>query len=618
MRILRVDLANRRTWIQTLAERVARQCVGGSALGARLLYDETSAGTDPLGANNPLMLLTGPVAGTSVPTSGRHTVVARSPLTGLWADSDCGGSWGATLRRAGLDGVVLQGRSDGLVYLWIQDGQVEIRDASHLAGKDTYETHCALQNETSRKAAVTCVGPAGEKMVPMACIMSEGKHARAAGRAGLGAVMGSKRVKAIAVAGSRQVAVADPEALKQEVKALARTIVEKTKGLHLLGTPGLVIGAAQTSDLPVKNWQVGDWVENAKKISGQQMANTILTGRYYCDSCIVGCGRVVKIADGPYAGVDGAGPEYEALAGLGSMCLVDDLEAISMANERCNRYWIDVMSAGGAIAFAIEAYEKGILSPSDVDGLELRWGDPAAVIALVHKIGRAEGIGALLGQGVRSAAAALGKGSEAFAIHVKGLELAFHDPRGVSSLAAAYATYPRGGCHRGMSQALHRGANPELGMEKPMDPHGGPEQGAVVARAQDYYGFLNSMKLCHFIASAVWPSHASRFLNAVTGWDTTPPELLEVGERFINLTRVYNARCGVRRKDDDLPARVRDGAFPDGGSAGYLPPTKEMVGEYYRQRGWSEDGVPTRATLERLDLGREWRDLEQALGPELL
>lgn len=614
MKILRVDLGNRSTRVQTIGDGVARKYLGGSALGARLLYDETSPETDPLGPGNPLMLLTGPVTGTSVPTSGRYAVVARSPLTGLWADSDSGGSWGPALRRAGFDGVILEGKSDKLVYLWLHDGQVEIREASHLAGKDVYETDLLVKAETSRSAVTSCIGPAGEKQVRMACILCDGKHGRAAGRGGLGAVMGSKGVKAIAADGSRKVPVANPEALKELVKVLAPTIVEKTKGLHILGTPGLVMGSAQTADLPVKNWRVGDWVKEAEKISGQAMANTILTGRFYCGSCIVGCGREVKVVDGPYAGVDGAGPEYEALAGLGSMCLVNNLEAVAMANELCNRYGIDVMSCGGAIAFAMEAYEKGILTPADVDGIDLTWGNPDAVIAMVHKIGKAEGIGALLGQGVRAAAAALGSGSEAFAIQIKGLEVAFHDPRSISSLAPAYATYPRGGCHRGMSQTMERFGIPELGVEKAIDRHSSEGKGAAVARYQDYFGMLNSLKICHFIASAVWPSHAAQLLNAVTGWDTSGPELVEVGERFINLTRVYNVRCGIRRKDDDLHPRLKNEAFSDGGSAGYLPPTDAMVAEYYRQRGWSEEGMPTEATLRRLGLDKEWGDLKAVMG----
>jgi aldehyde:ferredoxin oxidoreductase len=318
---------------------------------------------------------------------------------------------------------------------------------------------------------------------------------------------------------------------------------------------------------------------------------------------------VVKLEDGPYAGVDGAGPEYEAVAGLGSMCLVDDLEAVAMATELCNRYGLDVISAGASIAFAMEAYDRGMLTKTDTNGIALEWGNADAVIQMVHAMGRSEGLGQLLGQGVRRAAQTLGGLAHEFAVEVKGMEPAFHDPRALSSLAVAYATYPRGACHRGSSHSLERYSIPELGYNQPLERHASTGKGTMTAITQDYFGLFNSLKLCQFIAGQVAPSDILHWLNLVTGWGMSLEELLRAGERASNLKRMYNVRLGQSRRDDVLPPRLATERLPEGGAKGYLPHTDEMLDEYYRHRGWSQEGIPLASKLRELGLDGEIQDL---------
>lgn len=609
--LLRVDLGTGNCSHVRFGQDVLRRYIGGSGLGARVLFDETTSSTDPLGPGNVLAFLTGPLTGTRAITSGRHAVVARSPLTGLWGESDAGGTWGATLKRAGVDGLILNGASDHPIYVVVSEGKAEIRDARHLWGLTTYQTDAAIKAELSADAAVATIGPAGENLSRIAAILHDGRHARAAGRGGLGAVMGSKNVKAIAVVGNQTVPIADPDGLAMSVKRLAPVIVKKVRSYRDFGTAGAVLPSAISGDLPVKNWTVGSWLDGAEKISGQRMTETILTGRYRCASCIISCGRVVRIDEGPYQGVDGAGPEYEALAGFGSMCMVDDLEAIAMANQMCNEYGIDVISAGNAVAFAMEAYERGLITRGDTGGSELRWGDPQSVLTVIRQIATRQGIGELLADGVKSAAERIGSEAEEFALEVKGLEPAFHDPRATSSLAVAYATHPRGACHRGGSQLMERSPVPELGFTTVFDRFATEGKGALTAVLQDYYGLYNSLKLCHFIIPAVAPTDVLGWVRSVTGWDMDLEELLLAGELHTNLKRLYNIRCGATARDDRLPQRLLKLALKDGGAAGRLPELGVMLPDYYRARGWTETGIPSHAKLRQLGLASEGAEIDK-------
>jgi len=608
-RILRVDLSRGRIWKVSMDHSLLRRFIGGSGLAAKILFDETGPDTDPLSPENLLIFMTGPVTATNVPMSGRYQVVSKSPLTGIYGESDSGGSWGPELKKAGFDGIVISGRSAKPVYLWISDGDAELRDASHIWGMDTYETDRAVRDETDRYAVIACIGPAGEKLARIAGIINDGKHGRAAARCGLGAVMGSKLLKAIAVRGTGRIEVADPDGLQESIRKIAPSIIENAERLHDYGTSGGMTSIEAIGDLPIKNWLLGSWRKGAERLSGQEMARTILSGRYYCSGCIVGCGREVSFEDERYGRVEGAGPEYETLAMIGANCLIDDLKAVAKANELCNRYGLDTISTGAAIAFAMEAYEHGLIGREETGGIELAWGDPDAMLSMIDKIGRREGeLGWILGEGVMRAAEKIGGISEEFAIHVKGLELPAHDPRAYYSQGLSYATSNRGACHlQSLSHIFERGVTlPDLGFPEIQERHCAHRKGELVAKAQNLMCMFDSLKVCKFILfGGVKPSTLVEWLNMVTGWNMTLEEFMRAGERIFNLKRLYNIREGISRKDDTLPPRILTHKRGSGGSADTLPPLGELLSQYYNYRGWNEFGIPSREKIIELGLEEE-------------
>lgn len=600
-RLLRADLTNGKVTEEPISEETTRKYLGGSGLAAHYLSRETGPNTDPLGPGNLLAFLAGPLVGTKTPCSGRHCVVARSPLTGIWGESDAGGTWGATLKRTGYDGILVTGAADRPVYLVVTKEGAEIRDAGELWGLDTFATDEALERQHPRSVSAV-IGPAGENAVRIAAVMHDGDEARAAARGGLGAVMGSKRLKAITVQGDLTVPVAHPDALMASIREIAPTIREKTKRLGALGTSGIVVPNEALGDLPIKNWTRGNW-DGAPNISGERMAGTILTGRYYCASCMIGCGRRIQVTDGRFGPFEGAGPEYETLGMMGSNCLVDDLEAISKANDLANRYGIDTISTGSLVAFTMEAFEKGLVGKEDI-GYEVRWGDGEALVRLVEDIALARGFGGILSNGISEAARQIG--GEEFAVHVKGLDLPAHDPRAFVSLAPGYATANRGACHlQGFSYAFEKGVTlPEIGVNEVMDRFTSDSKGRMVAKSQDLMSVMDSLKLCKFLLyGGVDVGRMAGWLAAVTGWDVDTEEILKTGERLYNLKRLYNVSLGVSRKDDTLPHRILTRKRGTGGSAECLPHLGLMLSDYYAARGWSEDGIPTRETLEELGLG---------------
>ena len=591
-KILGVNLTTGELQDQSLPEALARLYLGGSGLAARYLYDETDASTDPLAPDNLLCFMAGPFVGTPVPASNRFAVAARSPLTGIWGEADSGGRWGGALKGAGYDGILITGRAESPVYLWIEDGRAELRDASHLWGLDTYELDIG--------AEMVCIGPAGERGVRFASVMSGRHDGRAAGRTGMGAVMGSKNLKAIACQGRQRPSLADREALVRSVRQIIPTIRQGTANMHKYGTANGLISFERMGDMPIRNWAVGQWTEGAERISGQHMAETILTDTYACGGCPIGCGRVVEITQGPYAGVKGAGPEYETCASMGAMCLIDDLEAVAKLNELCNRYGLDTISTGSVLAFTMEAKEKGLIE----EGPD--WGDPQGAIALVERIARQEDdLGRLLGQGVRAAAAQLGGRAEEFSIQVKGMEPPMHDPRAFYSLAPAYATSNRGACHlQALSHIFARSVTmPEIGVYEPLDRHAVEGKGELTANAQNLMCLFDSLKQCKFVMfGGVKLSHMTEWLRAITGWDVDNEEMLTIGERIYNLKRMYNVRLGVSRKDDTLPPRILVHRFQEGGAAGRLPPLGQMLADYYQARGWTAEGIPSPEKLAELGL----------------
>ncbi|MGQ9636288.1 MAG: aldehyde ferredoxin oxidoreductase family protein [Thermodesulfobacteriota bacterium] len=605
-KILKIDLTRSQIQIEPLNEAWAEKFIGGSGLGAKYLFEMTDEKTDPLGAENPLIFMNGPFTATPVPLSGRHAVVSRSPLTGIFGESDVGGTWGAYLKKAGFDGIIIKGKAERPVYLWINDEKVEIRDASHIWGKDTYETDSLLRSETQEKAVVSSIGQAGEKQVLLSSIMADGKDARAAGRCGMGAVMGSKKLKAIVVLGTQNVPLFRPEEVNHLQKEFTPLINKNAENFRKYGTSGSLSVFEAMGTLPLQNWKfIGRWEESAEKINGFTMAETVLTGRYFCDACILGCGRRIKIDHGPYAGVQGAGPEYETLALLGSNCLIDNLEALCYANELCNRYGLDTISVGGVIAFAMEAYEKGLIDREDIGGIELKWGKEEALIEMIKQIALMKGFGEVLGKGVRKASEWIGKNSVEFASHIKGLELPAHDPRGYNAGAVSFATSSRGACHlAGLSHTFERVLkSPEMDIPEPLDRFEVKGKGILAAKSQNLMGLMDSLKLCKFILfGGVTITHIVKWYGDVTGRDLSIEEFLKAGERIFNLKRMYNVRLGISRKDDTLPYRHLTWKRQGKGLTPNLPPLGQMLSEYYEYRGWSEEGIPTPEKLKELGL----------------
>ena len=605
-KVLHVDLTHLAIRAEDLKEEWAHQFIGGSGLGAKFLYEMTDERTDPLSPENPLIFMTGPFTGTAVPLSGRHAIVSRSPLTGIFGESDVGGTWGANLKRAGFDGIIVTGKSPSPIYLWVHNGECEIRDAAHIYGKDTYEIDPILKGETHEKAVIQSIGQAGENEVPLAAIMTDGKDARAAGRCGLGAVMGSKKLKAIAVYGTEDVPVAKTERVKALAKEFAPRILKNAEGMRKYGTAGGLSFFESMGTLPLQNWKfVGRWEESAEKISGITMSETVMTGRYFCDSCIIGCGRKIKIEKAFYPAVDGAGPEYETLAMLGSNCLIDDLAVLCYANELCNRYGLDTMSTGGVIAFGMEAYEKGLIDLEDTGGIELRWGSTEALIEMIKRIAQNKGFGKILGKGTQKAAEQIGKNSVEFAMQVKGLELPAHDPRGYNAGAISIGTSNRGACHlSGMAHTFERVLKaPELGIPEPSDRFQTQDKGILAAKTQNFMGMMDSLKLCKFIlVGGVTITDIIGWYRDVTGREMTLNDFVKTGERIFNLKRLYNVRVGISRKDDFIPYRSLTSKRIGKNLPLHLPTFGDNLGEYYVYRGWSEDGIPTREKLKELGL----------------
>ena len=606
MLFLEVDLSTGKVGTREILKEEQWSYLGGSGIGAKMLYDTTGPQTDPLSPENTLIFSIGPLTGTGFPCSGRHSIVAKSPLTGLFAESDVGGRWGTELAKTGWSGVIIQGRAQDPVYLLVSGDGLQIHDAREVWGKDTFASSAMLTEKWGKGIQAAVIGPAGEKQVPLACIMHDGPHARAAGRCGLGAVMGSKNLKAVLTQGTKRPPIYDATTFK----ALARTLNQQIKSaghaLSTCGTAGGIMSLEASGDLPIKNFRQSRWPE-AENLSGEVLAELYLTGRFHCGACPIGCGREIRIDKGPYGPVLGAGPEYESVGTLGSYCLVHDLEAVCRANELCNRYGLDTISTGAAIALGMEAYERKLLSSQDTGGLPLEWGNGSAVVEMVRQIGEKTGCGALLGRGVRQAARDLGPPAEEFSLHVKGLELPAHDPRAFFSSALSYATSNRGACHlAGLTHGLEDSLTmPELGYNKPFDPFTTSGKGEMVARMQDLMGLFDSLKVCKFVLGALRIQDLLQGLQAATGQELDFTEFMQTGERIFNLKRVFNILCGVSRKDDTLPLRVMTRARDGGRAKGQLPPLGRMLGDYYAVRGWDEFGRPRPETLYRLGLKEE-------------
>jgi len=463
-----------------------------------------------------------------------------------------------------------------------------------------------LRKETDPRAQVACIGPAGENLVRMAGVMAGGQpHNRAAGRGGMGALLGSKNLKAIVVRGYEKPAAPDPARFRAVVREANSFIRQRSEGLSLTGTAGGVPATERLGDLSLKNWQEGSWPEGARAISGQTIRETIWARDTHCFACPVGCGKAIEIKEGPYAGTWGEGPEYETLAGFGGNLLIDDLPALVAINARCNQLGLDTISTAAVIAFATEAMERGLISPDDAAGLRLAWGEPEPVLALVEQIARREGLGDLLAGGVRAAAARLGPEAQTFALHVKGLEMPYHDPRAFVDMGLNYATAGRGGCHlEALSYWRGYGIEWPGWQEGPRDRFASDEASVQLAIAfQNFVSTYNPLGLCKFmIKGGMDPARTAALVNAATGWNWSADDLLQAGERIFNLKRLINVQLGVTQADDTLPRRFLAEPRPSGTAAGVLPDLERMLPRYYELRGWDAQGRPAPERLEGLGL----------------
>jgi len=601
--ILKINLTTGETEEFTIPEKWVKDFLGGASLAARILYEYLTPELDPFSPEAPLLFLTGPMTGTSGPTMGRFVICGKSPATGLWAESNIGGHWGHELRKTGYDGLWITGRASEPIYLWLNGNQLEVRDGAHLWGQNTYTTQDKIKEEVGVKAARVCtIGPAGEKQVMFASIMCD--HGRMAGRTGMGAVMGAKNLKAIAVHGENEIPVfnlSKYKSLRSEANRKLRDDNE-AKIAREVGTAGVANYAEYLGALPVKYYSLGSF-ENIDNVSGSKMADTILVGRSACQGCVIACGRVVKL---PKDSMKRKGPEHETMVGFGANLLNDNLEAIVDLGELCDRYGMDTISASNTIGLAFHLYEMGAIAEKDTGRIVLKWGDVDVIEELVRLIGSREGIGDLLAQGSKRFAAYFGVEEEA--VQVNGLEVAYHDPRGVSGMALSYATSPRGACHNQSDYFfVDWGHSQErIGIEF-MSRHAQAEKAGNVAKHQDWRTVFNAIVMCIF--ANVEPDEQVELINAACGLDWSVEDMMKSGERAWNLKRAINNRMGLTRVSDKLPKALLT-PFTDGGSAGFVPDLEAMLVSYYEARGWDmETGKPSREKLMELGLEEIAKDL---------
>ncbi|MBC2715162.1 MAG: aldehyde ferredoxin oxidoreductase family protein [Desulfobacteraceae bacterium] len=605
-KILRVDLSESSISEETLSEDMCKMFLGGSGMATKYLFDEVPKGADPLGTDNELIFMTGPLTGTIAPSSGRFSVVAKSPLTGLWGHANSGGFWGPKLKRSGFDGIIIRGISAKPKYLVVDNGSAELRDAEGIWGESVFETTKLLRQKFGKNSNVACIGIGGEKQVRYAAIMNE--NHRALGRCGMGAVMGSKFLKAIVVKGGQKIQTGNKDAFDKAAKE-AYALVDESLLKITLEVYGTNMGLDLTNirgGLPTRNWQTGVF-PNTDAINGPAIIEKILTGRKACFACPIKCGRLSDVKEGPYA-CEGEGPEYESVGTLGTMCGIGNLEAITKAHILCNEYGLDTISAGSTIAFVMECYEKGIITKSETDGLDLKFGDADVMIELVHKIAKREGIGDLLAEGTKRISEKIGKGTEKFAMHVKGLELPAYDPRSAKICGLAYVTANRGGDH---ITAYVEGPAildiPFMIIEKSTieDPLiENPEEAEVVKDMEDAFAIFDAVGLCKFMGVALTAEEVTPMIANAIGRDFDVDEFKKTGERVYNIARAFNVREGLTKADDTLPKRLLEEPMPEGEAKGHVvEKLDQMLDAYYEFRGWDKGtGKPTPERLKELGL----------------
>jgi aldehyde:ferredoxin oxidoreductase len=620
-KILRVDLTHGSVGIEDFDEELYRLYPGGKALAAYLLLHNIAPGSDPLGPANVLVLANGLLTGAPLSTATRFTAAARSPLTGGYGESEAGGFWGPELKLAGFEAIVITGRAEQPVYLWVHDGHAEIREAWHLWGREPEEAQSLIRQELGDKLVrVLQIGAGGENMVRYAALINDLRHFN--GRTGMGAVMGSKNLKAVAVRGTgRYVDLAhDPQTITEFGRQLAKRVKEHPQSwdLQVKGTPALVSGLNAGGILPTRNFHQGAF-EGADKINWESYEKELLTARRSCYACAVRCKREVAVNDRYQVSNAYGGPEYEAIGGFGSNCGIDDLQAVAKANELCGRYTLDTISTSASIAFAMECFEHGLIGLKETDGIELRFGNAEAMLKMVDMIALRQGLGNLLAEGVRRAADVIGGEARDFAMHVKGEELAMHDPRGKAGVGLGYAISETGADHlvayhdtmlQNPASVTFKGAMP-LGIAEALPARElSSKKAAQYALLENWSSLGKVIGFCYFgpaPRSFIQVDEVVSTVRAATGWDVTVEDLVRVGERATNLARVFNIREGFSRKDDVLPDRLFT-PLENGALAGVALSRDEFeqtMTELYRVKGWDPTtGAPT---VERLRaLGIEW------------
>ena len=614
-KILHVDLTAGTLTVEEPPESFYRKYLGGQGVGLYYILQGMPAGVDPLGPQNVLAVTLSVVTGAAVSGQSRVMVHAKSPLTGAIGDSQAGGFWPAEAKFAGFDAFIIRGRATKPVYLWVHDGQAELRDAAHLWGKVTGEAEAAIRAELGdSKIQVLQIGPAGEKLVRYACLLNMCN--RANGRTGMGAVMGSKNLKAIAVRGKQKPDIADPKALSAIARWGARNFPESDiYGMGLHGTAEVLSYQQKSGGLPTCNWASGVF-DGYEAIDGTTMSETILKARDTCYACVVRCKRVVEVTEGPFL-VDPhyGGPEYETLSTFGSYCGISDLAAVARANQICNMYGLDTITTGATIAWAMDCFERGIITARDTDGVELRFGNAAAMVKMTEMIARREGFGDLLAEGMAQAASKLGSKAEALVTAVKGNPLPAHMPQVKRSLALIYAVNPYGADHQSHEHDPSYGGYPErmaeLGLSDPQpDDVLNAEKVRFAVYTQRLYNLLNTIGLCQFVWGPAWqlygPSQLVDMVRAVTGWNVSLWELMKAGEGSLNMMRAFNAREGFTSAEDRLPPKLFQ-PLTGGPSDGIAVTEEEMdtaLPLYYAMCGWDAEGRPTRAKL--VELGLAW------------
>jgi aldehyde:ferredoxin oxidoreductase len=597
-KILNIDLNTKTTKIEKTNLNDARDFIGAKGLGAKILMDRLPIKTDPLSSKNILMFTTGPITGTSAQTSGRGTVVTKSPQTGLFLDSHFGGFFAAELKKAGFDIIIVNGKSDKPVYLVINNESIQFKDAKEIWDKECLETHNWLQNKEGKiKTAV--IGPAGENLVKFSAITFDGH--RHAGRGGAGAVMGSKNLKAITVTGNNKIPLHNPEGFAKKSKEVLQRIQENdfVPIRRKFGTPYWVKVINEEGFIPTKNYQEGEF-EFAKEIDADAMQKKIVDKGGACFNCVIACWNKSSIKNGPYKGVSLVGPEYETIALMGSNLGMKTIEDIAYLNSRCNELGMDTISLGGVLGFAIEAYEKKIITKKNLNNNDIGWGKTEELAKLIEDIAYRRGkIPSILAEGVKAAADVLGKNSKDFAVHVKGLEIPGYDPRGTFGMGIAYATSDRGACHQRAWTVKAELYDPNLQRFSFKD------KAKMVKEVQDSIAAFFSLVFCDFAPISI--EHCVELWNLSTGFDHTAETYLKAGERIWNVIRLFNLREGMDPADDNLPIRLFKESFSKGQAKDILIKKEDFeksLKEYYAMRGWNEKGIPTSSKLKELGLSK--------------